>query len=248
MLLRIFERDAREYDHGAMGGSGTWRRLAYSTRTWLGSHRLTYPLLRLARAGAVVTSRTQACIEGFPRSANTWAVFPFRMWNPDVCVAHHVHVPMQIRRAVSLDVPCAVLVRKPLDALTSLLVMDEDRLSDAVACHSYTTFYDRILDLREHVVTCTFEEVTEDPFTVVTRLNARYGTDFQGVRLDGDERAALRDRIERYHRREGFREAAFTVPSETRRRAAAGVRERLQAHPALEPAEDAYRRWLGKAS
>lgn len=222
------------------------RRLAYSGRNRLGSHASLYPLLRINRPGAIVTRDTDVCIEGFPRSANTFAFFPFSLWNPGVRVAHHLHVPMQVRRAVALGVPCVVLIRRPLDALSSLLLMDGDRLGDAVACRSYINFYARTLDLRDEVVTCTFEEVTADPFVVVDRLNRSYGTSFEGHPLDAEERVALARRIERYHRREEIQEAAFTVPSEGRQRLKQAVRARLVAHPLLEQAELIYRAWLGR--
>ena len=46
---------------------------------------------------------TQLVIEGFPRSANTFAVITFWHLQPKkVIVAHHQHVPAQIIRAVNL--------------------------------------------------------------------------------------------------------------------------------------------------
>ena len=238
---------AREGARPAVGvAARAVRRLAYSGRNRLGSHPSLYPLLRLRRARAMVTRDTDVCIEGFPRSANTFAFFPFSLWNPHARVAHHLHVPMQVRRAVALGIPCAVLIRRPLDAITSLLLMDGDRLPDGLAYRSYINFYARTLDLRDGVVTCCFEEVIADPFVVVDRLNRRYGTSFEGHSLDAQERAVLARRIERYHRREEVQEVAFTVPSEHKQRLQREIRQRLAAHPLIGEAERIYRAWLGR--
>lgn len=74
--------------------------------------------------------------------------------------------------------PCCVLVRRPLDAVTSVVVMNRGPISDDACYRSYLHFNRGVLSLREGVVTCEFEEVTADPSVAVERLNERFGTSF----------------------------------------------------------------------
>src|SRR5262245_32533170 len=77
--------------------------------------------LRHLRSGARNPSRsepvfrdTEAIIEGFPRSANTFAATAFQLaQTKPVRVAHHLHVPSQIIAGARWGIPTIVLVRDP---------------------------------------------------------------------------------------------------------------------------------------
>lgn len=225
------------------------RRLLYEGRNWLGGHRLLFPALRLDRRlrTRIVTSSTDVCLEGFPRSANTYLSYIFERWNPGVRMAHHVHVPMQVRRAVALGVPCAVLVREPLDAVAALQVMDRGRLADGVVYRSYISFYERLLDVRDQVLVCRFEDVIADPGGVVEALNRRYGTTFRSEPVTAEVDAWFKQRVAVVGERFGFGGVAVGVPTEEKERLKATARERLARHPLLGRAEAVYRLWTDDA-
>jgi hypothetical protein len=221
----------------------------YATRYALGSQRWTFPLLRLAPgpyASVLVNRGTEVCIDGFPRSGNTYAAFALLHANPEVRLAHHTHVPMQILRAVNLGVPCVVLARPPLDTLTSLCIFADDELSDTIAFKTYIDFHRRIFPVAGAVVVCTFDELVVDPSVLVRRLNRRYRTSFAGEEPASDEmKRKLLARIERDHRAGRKKRLGWTIPNPEKEELKPGVRRRLSRHPLLEVADSAYRRIVG---
>jgi hypothetical protein len=218
----------------------------FATRYALGRHRWTFALLRLAPgpyASVPVDRETEVCIDGFPRSGNTYAAFALLHTNPDTRLAHHTHVPMQILRAVKLGVPCAVLTRPPLDTLTSLCIFADDELSDTLAFKTYIDFHRRIAPVAGAAVVCRFDELVADPSVLVRRLNRRYRTSFAGEQPASDEvKRELLARIERDHLEGSKKRLGWTIPNLEKEELKPRVRQRLARHPLLEEADSAYRR------
>jgi hypothetical protein len=156
---------------------------------WLGGKPGLFPLYRAqVRLRDAVSGRerhrylcersTELVIEGFPRSANTFALVAFEQAQPrPVRVAHHSHVPVQLLRAARFGIPALLLVRPPADAVTSLLVMDGD-LGPRDALRYYLQFHDRIGPALDHCLTATFDAVIARYDLVLAALNARFGTAF----------------------------------------------------------------------
>src|SRR5207247_8264431 len=69
------------------------KRMAWELRTLAGRSPFLCRWL-LHRSGEVATAETEICIEGFPRSGNTFAVIAFQQAQTrTVSIAHHVHAP-----------------------------------------------------------------------------------------------------------------------------------------------------------
>lgn len=222
-------------------------RLTRPARDWLATRGLLFPLLALNGQvrRRVVTRASDVCLEGYPRSANSYSVFAFRHWNPDARIAHHLHTPLQVARAARLGVPCAVLIRPPLDAVVSVLVMDRERISDTAAYRSYIHFYSRALPLREAVVVAPFAEVVSEPATVVERLNGAFGTSFACELGSGEPARGFLAQDERLSRRQGLPPTSSRAPSAAKERRKAELRERLARHPLLAEAQSLHAAWLG---
>ena len=138
------------------------------------------PLIRLRRpdGAGVLGSDTELVVEGFPRSGNTFAVAAMRVSQPRaVRLAHHTHAPAQVLTATRRKIPTLVLIRRPADAVVSLLVR-RPALTASQAFRAYLDFYRRIRPVAGDYVTAGFEEVTTDFGAVIERLNARFGTSF----------------------------------------------------------------------
>jgi hypothetical protein len=217
-----------------------------SARDLLATRGLLFPLLGLNRHARrrVVTRATGVCIEGYPRSANSYTVFSFRHWNPGVRIAHHLHTPLQVARAARLGVPCAVLIRAPLDAVASVLVMDRERISDSAAYRSYLHFYSKALPLRDRVVVASFAEVVEDPSTLVKRLNSVFGTSFGWEEVGPGGTAGFLAQDERLSRKQGLPVTSSRAPSPEKEQRKAELRERLSGHPLLQEAEALHAAWV----
>jgi hypothetical protein len=215
----------------------------FATRYVLGSHALTYPLLRYAPAPyarVIVEEWMDACIEGLPRSANTFGGWAFMEQNPGVRLAHHMHVPMQALRAVRLGVPCVVLIRQPLANLTSLVIAGENDLSHDLALRVYIHYYHRMLSIRDEIAVCTFEEVLQDPSVIAQRLNKTHSTNFSAAPMGEATKQDIIRRLERNEREMSSRPGHGTVPNAFKDRLKPVIRETLARHPLLPRAEVAY--------
>jgi hypothetical protein len=161
-----------------------------------------YGLYRLARKdqARVVTPDTQLVIEGFPRSANTFARVAFnRAQCERVRIAHGLHVPAQVIRASKWRIPTLVLIRKPKDAVLSFAIRDPISVDQAL--RYYLSFYGTVEEYRDAYVLGLFEEVTEDFGEVIRRINDRFGTTFSPFSHDERNIEAVFARIEKNTRK-----------------------------------------------
>lgn len=126
----------------------------------------------------VVGPETELVIDGFPRSANTFATVAFQTSQPrPVRVAHHLHASAQIIAGVRRGLPVLVPVRKPEEAVVSLAVR-EPHVTVAAALDAYRRFHERILPYGAGCHVARFEQVTQDFGAVIVGLNQRFGTQY----------------------------------------------------------------------
>jgi hypothetical protein len=153
----------------------------FRLHNWLCSHGATsraYAAFQPKVRGNLVTHATQLVIEGFPRSANTYALAAFRCANgPDVEVADHLHAGRSVRVAAGRRVPCIVLVRDPVDACTSMIQRQPVRARTAL--DAYLRFYAQVTPVLGQVVVSDFATTTGDFGAVIDEVNRRFGTAYQ---------------------------------------------------------------------
>ena len=156
-----------------------WRRRLGSV---IAQHPSIYlPLARLRRANreTVIRRDTEVVIEGFPRSANSFAVAAFRLAQPHpVRMAHHSHAAATVLAAARWNIPTLVLFRDPDEAVTSMLMRSAHNLHVRDGFRYYSAFYQRILSLRSSYVLASFDTATRRLGTAIRKLNERFGTDF----------------------------------------------------------------------
>jgi hypothetical protein len=219
-------------------------RARYSVRAVLSRHPSLYlPMVRRKYRGQIVEAGTEVVIEAFPRSGNTFAVVAFQLAQArPVKIAHHLHAAAQVTQGVRLRKPTLVLIRDPLEAVSSHLVRDPC-VAPRQALRNWIRFYSSVGNLRDGLLLATFEEVTTDFGDVVDRLNERFGTSF--IRFDHTPENVERcfARIEERNTFVFSRlvESAIARPSSARESAKNSHRPKLQA-PSLRPLVDrAYR-------
>ncbi|CAN5818427.1 hypothetical protein BH18ACT11_BH18ACT11_08270 [soil metagenome] len=174
---------------------------------WLQTHAGKHPaafygLYRLARKdqSRVVTPDTQLVMEGFPRSANSFARVAFnRAQKEKVRIANGLHVPAQVIRASRWRIPTLVLIRNPRDAVLSFAIRDP--ISVEQALRYFLAFYETVEAYRDAYVLGTFEEVTGDFGQVIRRINDRFGTTFSPFRHNERNVEAVLARVERNSKR-----------------------------------------------
>lgn len=126
----------------------------------------------------VVARDTDLVIEGFPRSANSFAVTAFRLsQRKSYKIAHHLHHEGQIILGVKWGVPTLVTVRCARDACLSLAVYECSSVVIPLISR-WIEFHKRLIPLKNDVVFARFESVVEDFGSVMSRVNQRFGTSF----------------------------------------------------------------------
>jgi hypothetical protein len=186
------------------------RRALYEAKIAAAANRaLALPAARLRRHGVLVTAPgVEVLIEGYPRSANSFAVAAFARaqgWpgSGGGRIAHHTHAPAHVLEAVRRGIPSIVLIRDPADAVLEFLLVKPD-LTPRQGLRGYIRFYEPLLPHRSGFVVGPFEEVTTDLGGVIARLNARFGTSFAPFEhTSGHVAAAERDAGAYWASREG---------------------------------------------
>ena len=194
-----------------------------------GNPTIFFGLYRLLRTRKdfmrAVTPDKQVVIEGFPRSGNSFARRAFIMAQEETFdvtrIAHHLHVPAQVVRAAQWRIPTLVLIRRPRDAVLSLVIRDPISVDQAL--RYYITFYETSEKYRDAYVLGLFEEVTEDFGEVMKRINERFGTTFSLFRHNEENVSKLFSGMET-HARKKYGETLW----ERKVQRPAAVRERIK--------------------
>lgn len=183
---------------GAVGPTRRSRRLRHRLRTRVSEHPAAYlPFARRKYPGPspqVIGRDTAVVIDGYTRSASTYAVYAFQVAQPaPVPMAHHLHAVAQLKEAARRGIPTLMVVREPRGAVLSQLVR-EPGVDLVDALEAYDRFHRSLLGCRDRFVVADFREVTADFGAVVRRMNEKFGTGF-GVFGGSDEEEALVTRL-----------------------------------------------------
>jgi hypothetical protein len=159
-----------------------YRRARHRLRTYVSEHPRGY--LAFVRRKwqshnvEVIGPGTELVIDGYTRSATTFAVYAFQLsQEKPVRLAHHLHAPAQLIEGARQGLPVLALIREPRGAILSQLIRYPDiALRDALV--AYSRFYEHLLPHRQSFAIGEFKQVTQDFGAVVRQLNARFGTNF----------------------------------------------------------------------
>jgi hypothetical protein len=170
--------------HGGGGaGRGSYAgRARLRLRTVVTEHpRLYLPFARRKYPGPspqVLSADTAVVIDGYTRSATTFAVYAFQVAQPEpVRLAHHLHAPAQLMEAARRGLPTIMVIREPRGVVLSQVVREPSvGLSDAL--WAYSRFHESLKTCRDAFVVADFNQVTNDFGGVVRRVNAKYGTSY----------------------------------------------------------------------
>jgi hypothetical protein len=126
----------------------------------------------------VIGPTTELVIDGYTRSACTFAVYALQLaQDRPVRLAHHLHAPAQLVEAARKSVPALLVVREPEGAILSQLVREPNvDMRDALT--AYARFHERLGAYRDRLEVGEFAQVTSDFGAVIRRLNQRFGTSF----------------------------------------------------------------------
>lgn len=157
-----------------------WKSAYWRARTLLGRYPTLYYTLYSVKTmdrRLRIAKATDFVLEGYPRSANSFAAWLMHSRHPEIKLAHHLHIPAQVIAGARRHLPVCVLIRNPADAVASFLIYASGVSPDA-ALDDYLSFYSAILPYKDSFVVADFAEVTRDFGNVLSRVNKKFGTNF----------------------------------------------------------------------
>ena len=124
------------------------------------------------------TSRnTDIVIDGYPRSANTYATYAFKVAQPkDLIIANHIHKKSQFILAEKYGIPAILLIRDPVDCISSLLIR-QPKYNPATLFEGYFFLYNGLKHSSSYVV-APFNEVVTNYGRIIQQVNIKFNTNF----------------------------------------------------------------------
>jgi len=136
---------------------------------------------------------TELVIDGFQGTANSFAARAFKYAQDDsVRLAHHLHSPAQIIKAVEGDIPTLVTIRNPVDAAASL-ISRWPYVTPRQALRSYTRFYQKIEPYKSALLISPFPVTTQHLDVAFQTVNHRFDTGFSVFAHRPEDVRAIRD-------------------------------------------------------
>jgi hypothetical protein len=153
------------------------RRVLRRGKFLLGHDPVFLPIfLRLTPLGTSrrITAETELVVEGFPRSGNTFTVFALlNATGSRLHIASHVHHPSQIKLSVERGVPTVLVVRNPVDCLSSYLAYGQHGRA-ATVLKEYAGYHRELVPYVDRILVCDFDEITTDLSSIILRINERF--------------------------------------------------------------------------
>lgn len=155
----------------------------------------------------VASKSTRLIVEGYPRTANTFAYnifeksFGLKNLNAN-CIAHHVHSSSQLIFGAKNDIPVILLIRNPIDSISSMLIKfhefeNEDSCIEWIKLYSYYyyDFYYRLLKFKNQFLIVKFESIINDYTNVIVSLNNKFDTSFPIIQNSQNQTKEILDKI-----------------------------------------------------
>lgn len=224
----------------------TLKNATYLGRCLIGANDKVSPIFNATKfRRRMVNSDTDICIEGFPRSANSFFYHYFLSLNPGTSVAHHMHVPSQILAASKWNVPTVALVRPPLDALKSVMVIDGS-LSVGLALWNYEKFYKATFKRQESLIVVNFKTAVTVPERAIEAVNNKFGTKFHFSPVNSELSATIKDTLIN-HARVNNQGLQVAVPTQEKDELKTLYENRIMGHPRFKAVDDLYHKVIDLA-
>lgn len=229
-----------------------------SARHWLYHACLEHPRLRSVYLAArprvrmhAPRSTTRLVLEGYPRSANTYALAAFQVANGASSeVSSHLHSARSLLWAVQHNIPAVALLRDPLNAIASQLCR-YPTLSPRLAVREYVRFHATLLPVVDQLVVAPFEVVTRNFGAVIAEVNRRWGCGFVEYAFSQDNETRARALVEGWEREDNggrsIREHTVARPSRERTDVAESLKPTIRATLEFPLAELLYHTFHNRA-
>jgi hypothetical protein len=126
-----------------------------------------FDLVQTIKQSRYFDASADLCIDGFPRSANSYAVNLIKSVNPDLNIIHHVHSSAILWKSVKNGIPTFALIRNPVDAIVSEYIRSKYSQGEEPYVQGllkrYHQYYDAVEKLLNSITVFSFETVTKNP-------------------------------------------------------------------------------------
>jgi hypothetical protein len=192
------------------------------------------PYLRLItwrhrhRPDRIIRPDTELVIEGFGRSASSYAVAALELaQDGELRSAHHTHAGAQVVRAARLGLPTLVIVKKPDEVAVSHMLRHPG-LDAATVYNAWIRFHRTVQGVADDILAITVDELDRDYTGVIVRLNERFGTSFVPPPPTEEFDKRVHDEMWDRHLKQGRPDLHFGRPTPERQRAKDALRHRLE--------------------
>lgn len=186
------------------------------------------------------------CIEGFPRSGNSFFVAVFQQWNPEAIISHHSHLASSAKYAANQDKPTVVLVREPAEAIASAMAWDgvDSRILPSVGLITYLSFYQSLDKFRQKILFLDFHEAVNKPDTCIEKINQRFGTNFRKIEFTEAEKTRLQHVLAQQDEIEKRSELNSSLPNERKGKLKMTIVPNITSHPLFSRVQALYDEYL----
>lgn len=180
-------------------------------------------LFRPIKKALIIGQTTELVIDGFPRSANTFAVVAFEsVQEQKVNIAHHTHVPATIIEGCKLGLPVLLLIRDPLDCIASASLFKN--ISPFPLFEEWLWFYKTCLPFKDSFTIAPFESVINHYDCVIMHLNKKFSKNFSLFSHTEERLISVNSSVEKIANEFGQSELQVARPSDERKILAEQVR------------------------
>jgi hypothetical protein len=182
-----------------------------------------------ARPDRFIRPDTELVIEGFGRSASSYAVAAFELAQErPVRSAHHTHASAQVVKATRKSLPTLLIVKKPDEVALSHMVR-HPRVGPATILRAWIRFHRTVASVSQDVLVISLDELDSDYGGVVRRLNERFGTEYVPPPSTEAFDRRVHEEMWQRHLDQGRPDLHFGRPTPERQRAKEALRQRLEA-------------------
>jgi hypothetical protein len=213
-----------------------------------GNSLVLLPLFRLFknRYPCYAVANANICIEGFPRSGNSFFVATFQQWNPETIIAHHSHLASSAKYSANQDKPTVILIREPAEAISSAIAWDghDARILPGVGLISYLSFYQSLNKFRQKILFLDFHEAVNQPDTCIKKINQRFSTDFRTAEFTSEENTRLRNVVAQQDKNEKRSELNSSLPNERKGKLKMAIVPEITSHSLFPRVQALYDEYL----
>ena len=195
----------------------------FSIRTLLGNYpKLFFSIYGLKKKNRdlFIKKETELIISAYPRTANTFFIVALEhIQKKPISIAHHLHVPALPIRGVQKKIPVVVIVRKPEEAIASLVIR-ETHIQIKQAIKAYIDFHEPLLRCKNEILITDFYRVIEDFPSVISDINSKFDLKLDNYSTDNPiDNKVIFSKIEEINKRfnkNKLIESMVSRPSENR--------------------------------